>query len=313
MTIATTPTGVFEATAPLGGSLRIGTPQIIDLSPAQLVQLASVPVPVVVAPGEGYVTNIISASFQYKAGSAPFSVPATLKFFYEAEDSGWATNQFPFDDSVSHWGQFAPGSNPSPAITLRENKALMLQADVNPGAEGAILTSSLDSPGVFWLVGDAMTLSGGNPGATGTVVTIANGFLITAVNQGAKTFRIAGDHVAAFPVGQHVQVYRSTGNDNTYEIAVVSLVTGNTVIEVVEAIPDATVDGALGNVDAGAVGQIDTYSLSSGGGGYGVGQSVEAEGVHGQQAADIDIDSITNVAADGQGRLMIFYMTMPLL
>lgn len=69
-------------------------------------------------------------------------------------------------------------------------------------------------------------------------------FAVTGVNQGTKKFTIAGDHVAV--VGPILVVVGSSGNDQTYTVASVVLDTGNTVIEVVQAIPDATADGDLG-------------------------------------------------------------------
>lgn len=68
-------------------------------------------------------------------------------------------------------------------------------------------------------------------------------FAITAVNQGAKKFTIAGDHVAA--IGTSLVVSGSTGNDDAYNVVVAVLDTGSTVITVDEAIADATADGDL--------------------------------------------------------------------
>lgn len=67
---------------------------------------------------------------------------------------------------------------------------------------------------------------------------------ITAVNQGAKTFTVAGDQSRYFVPGRTFPVAGSTGNDGTYTI--VSAVYGAaTVITVSEAIPDSTADGNI--------------------------------------------------------------------
>ena len=70
---------------------------------------------------------------------------------------------------------------------------------------------------------------------------------ITAVDQGNKKFTIGGDHVAEIlaSVNDQLIVAGSTGNDGTYTSVGAVLVGGDTVIEVSEAIPDATVDGTL--------------------------------------------------------------------
>lgn len=69
-------------------------------------------------------------------------------------------------------------------------------------------------------------------------------FAITGVNQGTKTFTIAGNHAAAFPPASSAYVTNSTGNDGTYTV-VSATFTASTAIVVVEAIPDATVDGKI--------------------------------------------------------------------
>ncbi len=70
-------------------------------------------------------------------------------------------------------------------------------------------------------------------------------FAITAVDQGAKTFTIAGDKTALTGLQTSIVVAGSTGNDGSYTVASLTLVTGNTVVAVNEAISDATVDGTL--------------------------------------------------------------------
>ena len=68
---------------------------------------------------------------------------------------------------------------------------------------------------------------------------------ITAVNQVLKTFTISGEYSEFFTAGETFNVTGSTGNNNTYTIAESSIVTGNTLIKVVEVIPSAVADGLV--------------------------------------------------------------------
>lgn len=80
-------------------------------------------------------------------------------------------------------------------------------------------------------------------------------FLINAVNNtaGNNYFRVIGEHASAFPVGSHVQVRNSTGNDGIYKLSASTNVTGHTHLTAEQAIPSAVVDGTLN----GGVYQID--------------------------------------------------------
>lgn len=78
-------------------------------------------------------------------------------------------------------------------------------------------------------------------------------YAITALDQGAKTFTIAGDHAANFPAAGQAVVADSTGNDATYTVVTGVFGAGNTVITVSEVIPDSTVDGAVYGTAVGAV------------------------------------------------------------
>lgn len=68
---------------------------------------------------------------------------------------------------------------------------------------------------------------------------------ITVVSQLNQKFTIAGNHTATFVASDIFTVQGSTGNDGTYTVVGAALVGGNTEIEVVEAIPDATADGDI--------------------------------------------------------------------
>lgn len=78
-------------------------------------------------------------------------------------------------------------------------------------------------------------------------ITAIDGFksAITAVSTGSDYFEIDGDHVDAFPVGSTFKVTGSTGNDGRWTVSAVSIVSGDTRIEVVEDVTDATVDGDI--------------------------------------------------------------------
>jgi hypothetical protein len=73
-------------------------------------------------------------------------------------------------------------------------------------------------------------------------------FAITAVDQGAKTFTIAGDKTALAGLQVSIAVAGSTGNDGNYTVVGLTLVGGDTVIEVSQAIPSAVADGTLTSV-----------------------------------------------------------------
>ncbi len=100
-------------------------------------------------------------------------------------------------------------------------------------AVGAILTYTVTSTGTTtYAVNDNISLT--------SVTTIP----VTAVNQGAKTFTVAGNQASKFSATGFMTVAGSTGNDGLY--TVVSAVFGvATVITVVEAIPSAVADGAI--------------------------------------------------------------------
>lgn len=85
-------------------------------------------------------------------------------------------------------------------------------------------------------------LTGTFSGAGATRTFTMTSYAITAVNQGTKTFTIAGDHQLG--VGSLLVVTGSTGNDGTYTVAA-SSDGGTTNLVVVEAIPSAVADGVL--------------------------------------------------------------------
>lgn len=75
------------------------------------------------------------------------------------------------------------------------------------------------------------------------VSVINTGYGITAVDEPDDVITIAGNHVAAFPVGKQFRITGSTGNDGTYTVAAARLVAGSTEITTEEDLPNATADG----------------------------------------------------------------------
>ncbi len=69
-------------------------------------------------------------------------------------------------------------------------------------------------------------------------------FPIVSAVSATDLFTIAGNHVVQFPVGQYFTIAGSTGNDGTYQVLSVSLVSTNTVIHVA-TVPDETADGTI--------------------------------------------------------------------
>ena len=79
-----------------------------------------------------------------------------------------------------------------------------------------------------------------------------NIYAVTAVNQGAKTFTVAGNHaveIAANAVDNTIRINAATANDALYTIDTLTDVGATTEIVVVEALADNTADG---NVFVGA-------------------------------------------------------------
>ena len=68
---------------------------------------------------------------------------------------------------------------------------------------------------------------------------------ITAVNIAADVVTIEGDVTADIKAADTITIHGSTGNDGTWTVALVALVGGNTNVEMVEDVTDATVDGVM--------------------------------------------------------------------
>ena len=74
-------------------------------------------------------------------------------------------------------------------------------------------------------------------------------YSIDAVSTGNKTFTISddGDLSSVFPDGRLISVHNSTGNDGMYTIDSTVFSSPDFIITVEETIPDATVDGTIGD------------------------------------------------------------------
>lgn len=70
-------------------------------------------------------------------------------------------------------------------------------------------------------------------------------YVITGVSIGSSTFTIGSDITAKLVVGETFTIFGSTANDGTYTIVSFVESSGDTIITVVETIPDATVDGTI--------------------------------------------------------------------
>ncbi len=88
------------------------------------------------------------------------------------------------------------------------------------------------------------TLTSVAAGALATAATWHATKAITVVNQGTKTFTVAGDQTADIRAGDSIVVASSTGNNGTYTV-VSSTFTTVTAIVVSQSLPSAVADGTL--------------------------------------------------------------------
>ena len=86
---------------------------------------------------------------------------------------------------------------------------------------------------------------------------------ITAVDQGARTFTVAGDRTLFYPAGGSVVVADSTGNDATYTIASSTFAGGSTTVTVTTAIPSAVADGVLTGARAVSGDRVLTFQIDA--------------------------------------------------
>jgi hypothetical protein len=102
------------------------------------------------------------------------------------------------------------------------------------------------------MISDLLSAPPGSPADGDSYVTTGQSggpFAITAVNTGAKTFTVTGDH-SSLGAGDIIEVEGSTGNDGYYTV-VSATYTTSTDIVVSEVVPDGTADGTVDYCDPG--------------------------------------------------------------
>lgn len=161
-----------------------------------------------------------------------------------------ASNSFTYNGLPVTTSIATPGSGYYAGQQLYdENGNATFTADT-VSAIGAILTYTRTSPGT--------TLY--NPMDTFNLYSNVGLLSVTAVVTIAKTFTVAGNQVAKFPVGGVFYLDGSTGNNGTYTTVSAVFGAGVTVVTVVEVIPDATADGQIHPGSDSAVLTVDTIA-----------------------------------------------------
>jgi hypothetical protein len=114
-----------------------------------------------------------------------------------------------------------------------------------PGVEARVLSTPVT--GTLTINGTVLTAVAGprTPGSDDFNGSIGSSEAIVVVNVGFQEFEIVGDFTVDLPTGTTITVSGSTGNDGTYTVDTSSFSGGNTVIVVLEAIPDPTADGTI--------------------------------------------------------------------
>lgn len=286
-------TGDADATKPASTRTRLA---VFDDPPINLAELVNLPIDLVLA-AAGYAGGILTS-----------------------ELAAAGTNWLPGDEAV-----VTADTEPISAVN-QGTKTFTVQAGITVGlSDRCYVKGSTGNDGFYTIVsvsGNDVTVAEAIPDATGdgdmyhgsaqiSVDTVDNAFPITAVNTGAKTLTIAGNHAAAFGMGDTLTVFRSTGNDGDYTVATSTFDTDHTDIVVVEAVPDATVDGGLGNATTGDIGVIATYTLDEAGTAYRVGGSEYILGGPGGPGDDTSLNPLTvSEDSDGTGRVAIAYYSM---
>lgn len=286
---------------------------VINITTAQIKTLKSAPVTIVPAQGPNIVILPVMAVFQLKAG-APFNLPMTLVFYLGSAGLSSFGSACNFDLSVDQLSQDDGGLATLGQKSSYINQPLLFSSTIDIGNAGSILTTSLNAAlNSLYKVGDTGTIdmfSGTSPGdATYSITSVTNSFPVVAVNQGTKTFSIVGNHAGAFSPTDLIQVYGSTGNDAVYTVFTSTFSSPNTNLVVVEAIPSAVTNGALGNQTTdpnGTVGHVATYTITNAGTHYNVKATNVTAATSGLGIGlTIDINTVTLIPATGTGKLMV--------
>ena len=157
------------------------------------------------------------------------AIPANTLTVIETPVGGW--------DSVTNENDAITGRDIETDTALRQRYKASLQV-VGAGTVDAIRSKLLQVSGVS----EAFVLEN----TSGSV--LVENFAITDVDTGAKKFTLAGDLTENIkPTGPNATfiVVGSTGNDGTFTVVTVSLVSGDTVITVSEVVPSAIADGNI--------------------------------------------------------------------
>lgn len=185
---------------------------------------------------------------------------------------------------------------------------LIIYVGANTGAYTVVSITETDEGGALVEVTEAIPSPDTGSGAFGSarldIVSVANAGPITGVNQGDLKFTVPSGIVAA--PGDHLVVYRSTGNDGVYEIVGVV----GDVIEVDNPIASATVDGWAGIAETGLVGEISDYTIEAPGGGYKQGEHAEIRSLTNPEATTVSGYTTVTVVfhnSDATAHLVIPY------
>ena len=155
------------------------------------------------------------------------------RFIYFAEDKIYFRNYSTFDEIADEEMQIASGSLYE-AKDIYDSLTTISYPYKDDLKLGYTLRVGNEEVGIYYYVIDNARAQRAN-----------DEFAITGVNQGAKTFTIAGDQTSKIAANDKIRVDGSTNNDGIYNVVSSTLNGGNTDIVVTETIQDGTVDGEI--------------------------------------------------------------------
>ncbi len=290
------------------GLLKVAT---VTLSGADIAAIGTTPVAAVPAPGAGRMIVICGyfITIQSKPGTTPYDVFGTAELYvsYDGDPDGdfavleyaGLTNIAGTDSVNPTATQVAGIDGPRNAVYFA-NKPLILFSDSN----GRATSSSIDSGGANFQVGDAVVGQTGSPVFQATVATVAGGAIATinVTNPGGGLFRgsqviapasgdagiraaVVNDGGLGYAPGDTVSVDAYTGSVLTVAtVGALGVVTGLTLTTLGSS-------GAAGSAQA-------TTALTGGGTGLLVDTTVLGSG------ATIDITAVQPLA-NGDGAVVI--------
>jgi hypothetical protein len=159
-----------------GGSGAVLTVSV-PISETALTELNSVPITAIAAPGSGKTINVISATAQYKGGTAPFGASAVLPLELVFSDNlGFDimnSNLSPLFGNAGDSLVFDAAGNTISQFEDDQGIAITQAADM--GVWGPITSSSLAAGGSGYAIGDTGTLVQDSGDATYQVNTVDGG------------------------------------------------------------------------------------------------------------------------------------------